>query len=166
MRALEFEPRAVEAAQQTAELVNLSRTALRTVDAINRVALVKTMGGRDSVRVLPREPGDTWETYATNRFSQNVTAELMSRLGPDAVVARSVCTQAKMPPASSSASRKKVRQKRLSSTGWRATSRPRGTDRMPCCGNRHCRDVTAPPGRARARQRCADQLCAPSGTNT
>jgi len=28
LRALEFEPRAVQAAQQTAELVNLSRTAL------------------------------------------------------------------------------------------------------------------------------------------
>jgi len=90
LRALEFEPRAVQAAQQKAELVNLSRTALRTVDAINRVALVKTMGGRDSVRVLPREPGDTWETYATDRFSRNVTDELMSRLGPDALVARSV----------------------------------------------------------------------------
>ena len=90
LRALEFEPRAVLAAQQTAELVNLSRTALRTVDAINRVALVKTMSGRDTVRVLPREPGDTWEIYATDRFSQNVTHQLMSRLGPDAVVARSV----------------------------------------------------------------------------
>ncbi len=96
LRALEFEPRAVLAAQQTAELVNLSRTALRSVDAINRVTLVKTMGGRDSVRVVPREPGDTWESYATDRFSQNVTAELKSRLGPDAVVARSVNGKAGM----------------------------------------------------------------------
>ena len=63
---------------------------MRTADAINRVALVKTMGGQNTVRVLPREPGDTWETYATDRFSQNVTDQLMSRLGPDAVVARSV----------------------------------------------------------------------------
>jgi two-component system osmolarity sensor histidine kinase EnvZ len=90
LRALEFEPRAVQAAQQTAELVNLSRTALSTVDAINRVALIKTMSGQDTVRVLPREPGDTWESYATDRFSQNVTDQLMSRLGADAVVARSV----------------------------------------------------------------------------
>jgi len=90
LRALEFEPRAVQAAQQTAELVNLSRTALGTADAINRVALVKTMSGQNSVRVVPREPGDTWETYATDRFSQNVTDQLMSRLGADAVVARSV----------------------------------------------------------------------------
>ena len=59
LRALEFEPRAVQAAQQTAELVNLSRTALGSADAINRVALVKTMGGQNAVRVVPREPGDT-----------------------------------------------------------------------------------------------------------
>jgi two-component system, OmpR family, osmolarity sensor histidine kinase EnvZ len=90
LRALEFEPRAVQAAQQTAELVNLSRTALGTVDAINRVALVKTMGDQNTVRVVPREPGDRWESYATDRFSQNVTAELMSRLGADSLVARSV----------------------------------------------------------------------------
>ena len=96
LRALEFEPRAVQAAQQTAELVNLSRTALSTADAINRVALVKTMGGQDTVRVVPREPGDTWESYATDRFTRNVTHQLMSRLGPDAVVARSVNGKAGM----------------------------------------------------------------------
>ena len=90
LRALEFEPRAVQAAQQTADLVNLSRTALRTVDAINRVALIKSMGSQKSVRVLPREPGDRWEAYAADRFSEGVTNELKSRLGPDAVVASSV----------------------------------------------------------------------------
>ena len=96
LRALEFEPRAVQAAQQTADLVNLSRTALRSVDAINRVALLKTMSGQQAVRVLPREPGDHWETYATDRFTQNVTDQLMSRLGADAVVARSVNGKAGM----------------------------------------------------------------------
>ena len=90
LRALEFEPRAVQAAQQTADLVNLSRTALLTVDAINRVALIKSMGGQNSVRVVPREPADAWESYATDRFSRNVTFQLLSRLGADAVVARSV----------------------------------------------------------------------------
>ncbi len=90
LRALEFEPRAVQAAQQTAGLVNLSRVALRNVDGINRVALIKTMDGQNTLRVLPREPGDRWEPYATDRFRQSVTDELKSRLGPDAVVARSV----------------------------------------------------------------------------
>jgi len=40
-RALEFEPRAVAEAQQIASLVNLSRSALRATDGINRVALIK-----------------------------------------------------------------------------------------------------------------------------
>ena len=39
-RALEFEPRSVQAAQQIASLVNLSRSALRYTDQVNRVALV------------------------------------------------------------------------------------------------------------------------------
>lgn len=42
LRAMEFEPRAVLAAQQTASLVNLTRAALEQADGINRVALVKT----------------------------------------------------------------------------------------------------------------------------
>jgi len=36
-RAMEFEPRAVQAAQQIAALVNLSRAALRSTDGINPV---------------------------------------------------------------------------------------------------------------------------------
>jgi two-component system osmolarity sensor histidine kinase EnvZ len=90
LRALEFAPRAVQAAQQTAGLVNLTRAALGTVDGINRLALIKTIGGQATVRVLPREPGDHWEPYAFDRFSHSVSDELKSRLGPDAVVARSV----------------------------------------------------------------------------
>jgi two-component system osmolarity sensor histidine kinase EnvZ len=90
LRAMEFEPRAVAAAQQTAGLVNLSRAALSSVDGINRVALIKSMDGQHTVHVRPREPGDRWEPYATDRFTQNVSDELKYRLGADAVVARSV----------------------------------------------------------------------------
>ena len=43
LRALELEPRAVQAAQQIASLVNLSRAALQYSDSINRIAVVKTM---------------------------------------------------------------------------------------------------------------------------
>ena len=56
LRALEFEPRAVQAAQQTAGLVNLSRAALRQADGINRVAILKGLGAQQAVRVAPREP--------------------------------------------------------------------------------------------------------------
>ena len=89
-RALEFEPRAVQAAQQMASLVNLTRAALRRSDGINRIALVKTMSDQESVRVLPREPGDKWESFETDRFSRTIGQELRTRLGPGTMVARSV----------------------------------------------------------------------------
>ncbi len=90
LRALEFEPRAVQAAQQTAGLVNLSRAALRQADGINRVALVKSLGSQEAIRVTPREPGDRWEPFEVDRFTRRVGQELRATLGPDAVAARSV----------------------------------------------------------------------------
>jgi two-component system, OmpR family, osmolarity sensor histidine kinase EnvZ len=93
LRALEFEPRAVQAAQQIAGLVNLSRAALSHSDGINRVAMVKTLG-KQAIRVLPREPGDRFEPYEEDRFSRRVGAELRTALGGESVVARSVNGQA------------------------------------------------------------------------
>jgi two-component system osmolarity sensor histidine kinase EnvZ len=91
LRALEFEPRAVQAAQQTAALVNLGRSALTTVDGINRVALLKSLGAEQQViRVTPREPGDRWEPFEVDRFTRRVSEELKAVLGADALVARSV----------------------------------------------------------------------------
>ena len=90
LRALELEPRAVQAAQQTAGLVNLARAALKTTDGISRVALMKSLTAQGGARVSPREPADTWETFETDRFSRRVGQELRSALGEDAVVARSV----------------------------------------------------------------------------
>lgn len=92
-RALEFEPRAVQAAQQIASLVNLGRTALQASDTINRVALIKTMSKQESVRLAPREPGDKWEPFEVDRFSKAIAAELRAQLGPDTVVASSVNKQ-------------------------------------------------------------------------
>ncbi len=90
LRALELEPRAVQAAQQTAGLVNLARAALKTSDGISRVALLKSLTAEDGARVTPREPKDTWETFETDRFSRRVGQELRNVLGEDAVAARSV----------------------------------------------------------------------------
>ena len=90
LRALELEPRAVESAQQIAGLVNLSRAALQQADGIGRVALVKTMGQQQAVRVKPREPGDRYAPFERDRFTRRVGRELREALGPDAVVARSV----------------------------------------------------------------------------
>ena len=89
-RLLEFEPRAVQAAQQIASLVNLSRAALTYADSINRVTLVKTMTDQEEVRVLPREPGDQWQPFETDRFSRAIADALRARLGPGTLVARSV----------------------------------------------------------------------------
>ena len=90
LRALELEPRAVQAAQQTAGLVNLSRAALKQADGINRVALLKSLGTQDTIRVAPREPGDKAEPFEVDRFTRRVSQELRNTLGPDAVVASSV----------------------------------------------------------------------------
>ncbi len=90
LRFLELEPRAVQAAAQTAALVNLSRAALQQADGINRVALVKSLGAQQAIRVAPREPGDRWEPFEVDRFTRRVGRELRSALGPDALVARSV----------------------------------------------------------------------------
>jgi len=89
-RALEFEPRSVQAAQQIASLVNLARSALRSSDGINRVALIKSMSNQESVKLAPREPRDKWEPYEVDRVSRAIGHELRSQLGPDTLVASSV----------------------------------------------------------------------------
>ena len=89
-RALEFEPRAVQAAQQIASLVNLSRAALRSTDGINRVALVKNISRDESVKLVPHEPTDKWEPYEVDRFSRATGAELRASLGPGTLVASAV----------------------------------------------------------------------------
>ena len=90
LRALEFEPRAIQTAQQIASLVNLSRAALIHSDAINRVSLIKTMKEQEGVRIVPREPGDRFEPFDTDALGERIAQELQSRLGPGTVVANSV----------------------------------------------------------------------------
>jgi two-component system osmolarity sensor histidine kinase EnvZ len=89
-RALEFEPRAVQASQQIASLVNLARVALRASDGINRVALIKSMSKQESVRLAPREPSDKFEPYEVDRLSRAIGQELRSQLGSGTMVASSV----------------------------------------------------------------------------
>ena len=90
LRALEFEPRAVQVAQQLAALVNLSRAALQQADPISRLAMVKSIGEPKTIRVLPREPGDAWQPFEVDRFTRSVSHELHTVLGKGALVARSV----------------------------------------------------------------------------
>ncbi len=90
LRSLEFEPRAIQTAQQIASLVNLSRAALIHSDAINRVSLIKTMTEQEGVRIVPREPVDTYEPFDNDTLGQRISQELSARLGPGTVVANSV----------------------------------------------------------------------------
>jgi len=89
-KALEAEPRALEAAQQLAGLVNLSRVALADTDSINRVAVITSLARSEAVQVRLSEAVDRWQAYDASGFAQQLAAELRSRLGPDTIVARSV----------------------------------------------------------------------------
>ena len=89
-RALEFEPRTTQAAQQIASLVKLARAALLASDGINRVALVKGISNQESLKLKPREPADKWEPYDSDRISRAISDQLRSQLGPDTVVASTV----------------------------------------------------------------------------
>ena len=89
-RALEFEPRAIQTAQQIASLVNLSRAALEYSDPIARVSLIKTLAEREGVRIMPRKPTDTHTVFDAGSIDPEVARELISRLGKGTVVAAGV----------------------------------------------------------------------------
>ena len=89
-RTLETEPRAVQAAQQLATLVNLTKTALRYSDSIVRVALIKTLAEEERVRITPREPKDTFAPFVSDDFGERIAQELTARLGKGTVVAGNV----------------------------------------------------------------------------
>ena len=86
-RALEFEPRAIQAAQQIASLVNIARAALLGTDGINRIAIIKSVSTLESVKLTPREPNDKWEPFEVDRFQRVIERELRDQLGPDTIVA-------------------------------------------------------------------------------
>jgi two-component system osmolarity sensor histidine kinase EnvZ len=93
LRALEFEPRAIQTAQQLASQVNLSRAALIHSDAIARTSLLKTMSDQEGVHIVPREPTDVFVPFGTDAIGRQIAQELTSRLGPGTVIASSVNTK-------------------------------------------------------------------------
>ncbi len=90
LRAVEFEPRAIQTAQQLASQVNLSRAALVYADSIARTSLLKTMSDQEGVHIVPREPTDVFVAFDTDAITRQITQELTSRLGSGTVVASSV----------------------------------------------------------------------------
>jgi two-component system, OmpR family, osmolarity sensor histidine kinase EnvZ len=89
-RALEFEPRAIQAAEQIAGLVNIARAALLSTDGINRIAIIKSVSTLDAVKLMPREPSDKWEPFEVDRFQRVIERELRDQLGPDTIIASSM----------------------------------------------------------------------------
>lgn len=90
LKQLEFEPRSIQAAQQIASLVNLSRAALRYAAPPQRVDVLRTMSEQESVRIVARGASDQWQAFEVDRFTRRVVDELKARLGPETVVAQSV----------------------------------------------------------------------------
>ena len=90
IRALEFEPRALLAAQQIASLASLTRTVLLSTDGINRVAIIKSVAKLDSVKVRPREPSDLWDPFENDRFQRVIETKLRDELGPETTIASAV----------------------------------------------------------------------------
>lgn len=89
-KALEAEPRALENAHQLAGLVNLSRVALAHTDAINRVAVIKSLADSQEVQLRVAEPGDAWEPQRGTPFQQSLAQALRQRLGEGTEVASSL----------------------------------------------------------------------------
>jgi two-component system osmolarity sensor histidine kinase EnvZ len=89
-RQLEFEPRAVQTAQQIASLVNLSRAALVHADPIARVSLIKTLADQEGVRIVPREPTDRFTSLKGSAMDRRIVDELVGRLGTGTLMASSV----------------------------------------------------------------------------
>jgi two-component system osmolarity sensor histidine kinase EnvZ len=93
LRSLEFEPRALQTAQQLASQVNLSRAALVYTDGIARISLLKTLRDEEGLRITVREPTDTFTALEDNALNSAVSKELGLRLGPTTVVASAVNAQ-------------------------------------------------------------------------
>ncbi len=89
-RQLNAEPRALQAAQQLGDLVELSRAALADVEPIQRLMLLKSMEQRATLHVQVAEPRDSWEAYDHEPFAKRLAQALNERLGTDTVVARRV----------------------------------------------------------------------------
>ncbi len=93
LRALEFEPRAAQAAEQVAGLVGVARASLQPGDSISRVALLKSINKQGAVTLKLHERSDRWSPLDTDRWSQRVTEEIRRVLGDGVIVAASVNEQ-------------------------------------------------------------------------
>ena len=82
-RVYEREPRALQAAQQIASVINLTRSALITADPAKRIDLLRDLAQQEGVQVYIAEPNEPVEPLPDPALAQLITAELQRRLGAD-----------------------------------------------------------------------------------
>ncbi len=86
-RTSEIEPRALQAAQQVASVVNLTRAALVTADATRRFALLDELAQREGIQVYAGNPAEAVPALPDRPFLRIMAAELRQRLGGQTRVA-------------------------------------------------------------------------------
>ena len=81
-RASEIEPRALQAAQQVASVVNLPRAALVTADPARRFALLDELAQREGIQVYAGDPQEAVPALPERPFLRIMQDRLQQDLGP------------------------------------------------------------------------------------
>ena len=89
-RQLDVEPRAQQAARQTADLVQLARATLQAGGGSARAALLRTLESPSALQIRPRDPADRLETFEPDSYMALYAERLRGLLGTDTVVAQAV----------------------------------------------------------------------------
>ena len=82
-RAAEREPRAMQAAQQIASVVNLTRSALITADPMKRLELLRDLSQQEGIQVYAGVPNGPAATPPDRPFIRLIAQELQRRLGDE-----------------------------------------------------------------------------------
>jgi two-component system, OmpR family, osmolarity sensor histidine kinase EnvZ len=86
----EQEPRAQQAAAHVQTIVNITRAALLTTDAIMRPALLAELKEREHIQVFPREPNDVIQPLPDSEFYNLFQQETQRLLGSQTSYAQTV----------------------------------------------------------------------------
>ena len=82
-RVSEREPRAAQAAQQIASVVNLTRSALITANPEKRLDLLRDLSQQEGIELYAGEPNEAVMSLPDSPFAQLITENLRQRLGAD-----------------------------------------------------------------------------------
>ncbi len=88
-KQLDVEPRAQQAAQQTADLIQLVRASMQASSG-GRAALLRNLETQAALQIRPRDTGDRLDRFEPDRYMTLYTEALRRLLGPDTPVATAV----------------------------------------------------------------------------